>query len=169
MSTPQLDWKLLKRVEAFLYSEARLLEDNLFDEWLTYFSEDVQYRMPARQNVDTPIDDANPLASFALFDDDKESLKLRVLRIKTGQAHADVPLSVTQRFITNVTAQSLNGSKIKAHSNFMIYQERRGQHAVTFYGRREDLLNARGDRLEIERRKIDLAQTILPTTISIFF
>jgi 3-phenylpropionate/cinnamic acid dioxygenase small subunit len=169
MTGNALPWELLKRVETFLYAEARLLEDNNFDEWLTYFSDDVRYWMPVRQNVDPPINQDSSFESFALFDDDKESLRLRVLRIKTGQAHAEVPLSVTQRYITNVMAIPLGTSRLRVHSNFLVYQERRGQHAVTFYGRREDILGHDVHAFEIQKRTIDLAQTILPTTISIFF
>jgi 3-phenylpropionate/cinnamic acid dioxygenase small subunit len=125
--------------------------------------------MPVRQNIDEPINQEDPFQSFALFDDDKDSLKLRVLRIKTGQAHAEVPLSVTQRYITNVFARSLGAEKLQVHSNFMVYQERRGQHAVTFYGRREDTFTEESGTFKVQKRKIELAQVILPTTISIFF
>ena len=109
---------------------------------------------------------------FALYDEDKKSLKLRVLRIQTGNAHAEVPLSVTQRYVTNVIAKSSSNASdelLDVLSNFMVYQERRGQHATTFYGRREDTILQKGGSFRIMRRKIDLAQTILPTTISIFF
>ena len=167
--TDPLSWEMLKRIENFLYAEAHLLENNNFDEWLTYFTEDVRYWMPVRQNIDQPINQEDPFESFALFDDDKESLKLRVLRINTGQAHAEVPPSVTQRYITNVFAKSLGSEKLQVHSNFMVYQERRGQHAVTFYGRREDTFIDENRTFKIQKRKIELAQVILPTTISVFF
>lgn len=162
-------WDVLKQVEAFLYAEARLLEDNRFDEWLDCFSADIHYWMPVRQNMDVAENDGSPLGSFALYDDDKQSLTLRILRIKTGQAHAEVPLSVTQRLITNVAAEPATENDLRVFSNFMVYQERRGQHGVTFYGRREDILSHDNKSLKIKKRKITLAQVILPTTISIFF
>src|SRR5215469_15728738 len=164
MKRRTVPWDVLKQVEAFLYAEARLLEDNRFDEWLLCLSDDIHYWMPVRQNIDAMAGDESPFGSFALYDDDKQSLELRVLRIKTGQAHAEVPLSVTQRLITNVTAEPATENALRVFSNFIVYQERRGQHGVTFYGRREDVLSHEKSALEIKKRKITLAQTILPTT-----
>ena len=169
MTQRAIPWDVLKQVEAFVYAEARLLEDNRFDEWLACLSDDIHYWMPVRQNIDTAAGDESPLGSFALYDDDKQSLELRVLRIKTGQAHAEIPLSVTQRLITNVTAGPATENALHVFSHFMVYQERRGQHGVTFYGRRDDILSHEKSVLRIKKRKITLAQTILPTTISIFF
>jgi 3-phenylpropionate/cinnamic acid dioxygenase small subunit len=169
MKQKRISSELMKQIETFLYAEARLLEDNCFDEWLASFSEDVRYWMPVRQNIDASASDESRLDTFALFDDDKQSLELRVLRIKTGEAHAEVPPSVTQRFITNIMAQPATANRFKVYSNFMVYQERRGLHGIAFYGRREDALSCEEGGFKITKRKIELAQTILPTTISIFF
>jgi 3-phenylpropionate/cinnamic acid dioxygenase small subunit len=169
MDHPERYMDAIRVIEAFLYREARLLEDNQFDDWLACFSDEVQYSMPVRQNVESSGSSNQSFDTFALYDDDKESLRLRVLRIQTGEAHAEVPPSVTQRFITNIWAEPESASTFNVHSNFMVYQERRGLHGVTFYGRRTDLMSRDDDHLRIERRKIELAQTILPSTISIFF
>lgn len=167
---------LHREVESFLYAEARLLEQNRFDEWLTCIADGVRYWMPVRESV-APDSGGTGRATtdaadiFALFDDDRMSLQLRVLRIQTGTAHAEVPASVTQRLITNVMVQppgEVDG-QIEVHSNFMVYQERRGLHGVTFFGRREDVLQRREGKLRIASRKIELAQAVLPATISIFF
>ena len=156
-------------VEAFLFEEARLLEDNRFDDWLECFAEDVRYWMPVRESIEAHIGTPGSTDAFALFDDDKKSLKLRILRIQTGIAHAEVPLSVTQRLITNVTVvSSAAEGELDVNSSFMVYQERRGRHRTTFFGRRTDLLRRSGDRFTIARRKIELAHAILPSTISIF-
>lgn len=170
MKQSAVPWNVMKQVEAFLYAEARLLEDNCLDEWLACLSDQIHYWMPVRQNICSAADEEeSPLGSFALYDDDKQSLELRVLRMKTGLAHAEVPPSVTQRFITNVAVEPAAEDELRVLSNFMVYQERRGQHGVTFYGRRDDILSQERNVMTIKRRKITLAQTILPTTISIFF
>ena len=48
--------ELLRRIEDFLYAEARALEDNRFDDWLECFSDDVRYWMPIRENVDKTLE-----------------------------------------------------------------------------------------------------------------
>src|SRR4051812_6838967 len=76
---------LEREIEAFLYIEARMLEDNRFDDWLGCFTNDVHYWMPVRQSPDPGSGSAAARDAFSLFDDDKKSLELRVLRIKSGE------------------------------------------------------------------------------------
>src|SRR5262245_28858028 len=162
--------ELFRDVERFLYLEARMLEDNRFDDWLNCFADDVRYWMPIQESTDESSRSAGEPDTFALFDDDKKSLELRVLRIKTGEAHAEVPPSTTQRLITNITVDRDGPEEsLRVRSNFMVYQERRGQHGVTFFGKRDDVLRQVGGAFKISQRRIDLAQKVLPTTISIFF
>jgi len=157
-------------VESFLYAEARLLEQNRFDEWLELFTDDVRYVMPVREHVEAGAGGTAMPDTFALYDDDKRSLRLRATRIQTGIAHAEAPNTVTQRLVTNVMiAPEAKDGDLPTSSNFMVYQERRGRHGSTFFGRREDMLRRVDGKLKIAARKIELAQTILPTTISIFF
>jgi len=165
---PAISTELFREVEAFLYAEARTLEQNRFDDWLNCFADEVRYWMPVRENVDL-ASGVRASDSFALYDDDKKSLQLRVLRIQTGEAHAEVPLSTTLRMISNIIVSEAGDGALQVGSNFMVYQERRGLHGVTFYGHRNDILRRVGGELKITQRKIELAQTILPTTISIFF
>src|SRR5262249_21903072 len=151
---------LQRDIEAFLYAEARMLEDNRFDDWLGCFTTDIHYWMPIRQSTGPEIESATSRDAFCLFDDDRKSLELRVLRIKTGDAHAELPPSVTCRLITNIFAEpSVAADEAwTVYSNFMIYQERRNQHGVSFYGRRQDQLRLVDRKLKIAKRRIDLAQ-----------
>ena len=164
--SPELQFE----IESFLYAEARLLEQNRLTEWLGLFAEQFRYWMPVREYVEGADGQSTGADTFALFDDDRQSLALRVARLETGVAHAEVPKSVTQRLVTNVViAPDARTTEIRVSSNFMVYQERRGRHAHTFFGRRDDVLKREYGKLKIGARKIELAQTILPTTISIFF
>ena len=157
-------------VEAFLYAEARLLERNRFDDWLELLTDDIRYWMPVREDVEVSEDGSGISDTFALYDDDKRSLDLRAMRIKTGLAHAEVPPSVTQRMVTNVVVSPTDKpDEIHVQSSYMVFQARRGRHDTTFYGRREDVLRYVDGSLKIASRKIDPAQSILPMTISIFF
>jgi len=170
MRNDTISTELLREVEAFLYREARMLEDNRFDDWLKCFTDDVRYLMPIQESTDGSSGSGTESDTFALFDEDKKSLELRVLRIKTGAAHAEVPPSTTQRLITNVTVEpAVVDDSLRVHSNFLVYQERRGQHGVTFFGKRDDVFKQIQGDFKIAERRVDLAQKILPTTISIFF
>lgn len=160
-----------REIEQLLFHEARLLEAGELAKWLELFTSDVRYVLPVRQSSQPRDEGATDRkrSSFALYDDDHASLTL-VGRIATGKAHAEVPHSVTQRLITNVTARcgEADGCYV-VQSSFLVYQERRGRYGATFVGNRVDRLRREAGRLKIADRRIDLAQTILPTTISIFF
>jgi 3-phenylpropionate/cinnamic acid dioxygenase small subunit len=162
--------ELFREIEALLFAEARVLEQNRFDEWLAFLSDDIRYWMPVQESVDFAGQRTDTADSFALYDDDKKSLELRVLRIQTGEAHAEVPPSNTLRLVSNIIVEAASADDIyNVRSSFIVYQERRGQHGVNFYGRRQDVLRRVQGELKIASRKIELAQAILPTTISIFF
>jgi 3-phenylpropionate/cinnamic acid dioxygenase small subunit len=163
--------ELQVEIEQFLHHEARLLDESRFREWLALFTDDVVYRMPVRRAVGPgPQGAAETQSVFCLFDDDKTSLEMRTMRLETGLAHSEIPQSVTQRLTTNVmVSQAHQGSELEVFSSFLVYQERLGRHGTTFIGRRNDRLRASDAGWKIARRDIELAQTILPSTISIFF
>jgi 3-phenylpropionate/cinnamic acid dioxygenase small subunit len=165
--------ELFFEVQTFLIREASLLDEGRFDEWLDLLTDDSRYIMPVRRTVESrptaPIETGDE-AVFSLFDDDKPSLTTRIRRIETGLAHAEVPLSTVQRLISNIRLEpGTNSSELVAHSSFFIYQERRGRNATTFIGKRRDRLRRENGMWKIAHRYIQLAQAILPATISILF
>lgn len=170
MTRSAVSSELFREIEAFLYDEARMLDENRFDDWLACLADDIRYWMPVQESVNFPAPKAPTLDGFAIYDDDKKSLALRVLRIQTGEAHAEVPLSSTLRLVSNIVVEpGTSGETYSVRSNFIVYQERRGQHGVNFYGRRSDAIRRVQQDLKIASRKIELTQAILPATISIFF
>jgi 3-phenylpropionate/cinnamic acid dioxygenase small subunit len=159
-------------IEQFLAYEARLLDEHKFDEWLALLADDIKYLMPINESLQQPPDASSkvPEGSFALFDDDKDSLTLRAGRMQSKVAPTEVPAALLQRLITNIQAFSSDApNQYQVRSNFLVYQERRGRHASTFIGRRDDLLRHTDGAFKITRREIHLAQTLLPATISLFF
>lgn len=166
--TPELQLE----VQSFLFREAILLEETRLREWLALLTDDVRYTLPVRHTVQpkSPAGRNEPEEVFSLFNDDKASLVMRVQRIETGLAHAEVPPSVTQRLITNVLVEwDGDATGVVAHSRFTVHQVRGGRHGFTFYGKRRDRLRREGETLRLAERRIELAHTILPTTVSIFF
>jgi len=157
-------------VQNFLFHEAMLLEELRFREWLALLTDDVRYVMPVRRLVEPKPGAATSISEeiFPLFDDDKSSLVMRVQRLETGVAHAEVPPSVTQRLITNILIEpGASEADLIAHSRFAVHQLRRHS-AFTFYGKRRDQLRRESGALKLAQRCIELAELVLPTAISIF-
>ncbi len=162
---------LREEIETFLYEEARLLDQWRLHEWLDLFTDDVRYWMPNRETLPVAEKTVEPNdMAFGLYDEDKAALFLRIRRLDTGLAHVEEPRSVTRHMISNVLVRDgERDGEVVADSNFVVYQQRHGQHESHFVGCREDILRQVDGKWKIASRKIFLDQSILPRTLSIFF
>jgi ethylbenzene dioxygenase subunit beta len=105
--------------EAFLYREARLIDERQFDDWLTLFTDDATYWLPIDEN-------AGPQAHLSLIYDDAHRLKERVYRLTRTEFPAQSPPSHTVHFISNVEVVPRRGSDVVVHSNQIIFELRTG-------------------------------------------
>ena len=107
--------------EAFLYREARLLDERRFDEWLKLFADDGLYW--------APVDDAatDPYDKVSLIHDDALRREERVFRITRTKAHTQDPPSRTQHFVSNVEVENgaANG-EMRVYSSQIVYEVRAG-------------------------------------------
>lgn len=156
-------------IQRFLAHEAKLLDDNALEQWLDLLAEDIHYVMPVRETIPKGPDRPSSEASFALFDDDKSSIRLRTRRILSNVAPTESPPPLTQRLITNILIDpSDKADEYNARSNFLVHIERRGRHVSMFIGSREDVLRRTPEGWKIASRRVLLVQSVLPMTISIF-
>ena len=165
---------LRHEVEEFLYDEAELLDERRFREWLELFTDDARYWMPVRGNrLQVPGEVAGELSGRDgnfYFDDTKAALRIRVERLYTGAAWAEIPPSRTRHLISNVRIKRESGSEIEVHSNFLVYRTRLEHDRDLFVGTRADLLRRVNGRWKIAARTIVLDQAILDAkNISVFF
>ena len=168
-----MDSELRHRVEDFLYFEAELLDERRLREWLALFTDDLHYWMPVRFNplerregLDAEI--SKPGESY-YFDDNKETLALRIERLYSKTAWAEMPPSRTRHLISNIRIKQDDGSEIEVHSNFMVYRTRMEKDEDIFVGTRRDILRRVDGDLRIARRRILLDQAVLRAkNISVF-
>ncbi len=80
----------LEQVRQFLYYEARLLDDRQWDEWLSCYSPQVVYWMPAWGDDDQLTRDPQKEISLIYYPN-REGLEDRVYRIKTERSGASTP------------------------------------------------------------------------------
>lgn len=160
---------LQQEIEQFLYTEAALLDEGKYHEWLDLLTDDIEYRLPIRESVQG-AQGLSVEAELVFLDEDKPSLAMRVKRLDTGLAFVEMPQSLTQRMVSNVQVQNgQQGGELDVRSNFILFQVRHDRHEGSFVGRREDRLRRVDGRWKIASRKILLAQAILPRGISTFF
>lgn len=162
--TQILDALLLKaEVENFFSTEAELLDERRFDEWLELIHEDVRYWMPIARNVsfDRPEIEYTGHSEANWFDEGKDILRKRVLQIQGGDHWAEEPRSRTTHMVTNVRVESTNGMDITAKSRFIVYACRLEHDVDLFAGKRIDVLRREGGMLKVLRRTIYLDQSVL--------
>lgn len=116
-----------REIEAFLYREAQLADENRYDEWASLWTEDAIYWLPANG------DDYDPHQHVSIIYDDRARLQDRVDRLKSGAAWAQEPRSRMRRLISNIQTEppAPNGD-IGVASNFVLGELRRGQQTVYF-------------------------------------
>ncbi|HYT53589.1 MAG TPA: aromatic-ring-hydroxylating dioxygenase subunit beta [Verrucomicrobiae bacterium] len=168
-----MDNELRHRIEDFLYLEAELLDDRKLREWLDLLTDDVRYWMPIRYNpLDRPDEVSEELAKPGegyYFDDDKKSLRIRVERVYSKNAWAEMPPSRTRHLISNVRIKNDTGSEIEVDSNFLVYRTRMETDQDIFVGMRRDMLRRVNDSFKIAKRTIILDQAVLSAkNISVF-
>jgi p-cumate 2,3-dioxygenase beta subunit len=113
---------LEREVEDFIVQEAAILDEWRLDDWLTLFTEDARYMVPA-----TDMPNADPKETLAIINDDMARLRGRVERLKSRHAHREFPWSRTRRFITNVRIREIINEEILVNASFLVYRIRGGQ------------------------------------------
>jgi len=175
-----LAWYELKQeVEEFLYTEADMLDDRRFEEWLGLLAEDIVYFMPIRRNVKfgqhAERENTKLGAGISWFDEDKWTLTKRVEQILTGVHYAEEPLSRVCHMVSNVQLLEVSPTPedardVTVQSRFLVYQNRVEYETYFFVGKRTDVLRRGPDGWKIARREITLDQNVLlAKNLTVFF
>lgn len=167
-----VDDATLRRVERFLAREARLLDEERFDQWYELLADDLFYWLPLRENR-FRRDSRAPIApdNMALFDDSKADIAMRIGRIQSNMAWSEDPPTRHVYAVSNIEAfTTAIPGEIEVHSVFTQYRNRSEHDVATLHGRRSDLLRAVGDSFLLVRRLILLPQSVLLTkNLTAFF
>lgn len=136
-----------RQVENFIYREARLMDDNAYDEWLSLWAAEALYWVPVG------ADELDPSQQISIIYDDRNRLESRIARLKSGYAHSQDPKSRMRRVVSNIEIEESSGGEIVAHSNFVLGEVRRGKQDV-FIGRTIHKLRPEGDSFRILSKKV---------------
>jgi 3-phenylpropionate/cinnamic acid dioxygenase small subunit len=177
--TSAAHWLLQQEIADFLYSEAELLDERRFKEWLDLLADDLSYFMPVRRNVKFGQQDAHentvPGQGISWFDEDKWTLTKRVEQILTGVHFAEEPLSRVTHMVSNVRLlealpDTETAEEVTVGSRFLVYQNRQEYETYFFVGKRTDALRRSGDSWKIAKRTIVLDQNVLlAKNLTVFF
>ena len=157
-------------IEDVFSTEADMLDERRFEEWLDYLADDIVYFVPMRRNVavdgHAERENTREGRDISWFEDDKWTLTKRVEQIATGVHWAEEPLSRTTHLVTNVQLQSATPSvseatMVTARCRFIVYQNRAEYEEYLFVGKRTDTLRRTDNGWQLCRREVSLDQNVL--------
>lgn len=151
----------VRRVEEFLFHEARLLDDREFEAWMALFRSDGVYWIPA-----TP-GQTDPVGEVSIAYEDRQLIDVRVRRLRHPDNFADQPQARTSRLIGNIVLVVGDGGldggdgEIVAYSNFALTEIQDDQQR-RFAGSYVHRLVADGQNFSIREKRVNLLNCDAP-------
>lgn len=136
-------------VEAFLYQEARLMDESRYQQWLELFTADAVYWIPSNH------DDLDPRKHVSIVYAERPQIEAQVARLATGNAHTQVPPSRMRRIVSNVEVEEATDGETHARSVFDLTEVRAGRQR-TIAGRCVYRLRREGEGFRIAFKKVEL-------------
>ena len=102
---------------AFLYREARHLDDREWEPWLALYAPEAEYWMPAWDDDDRLTEDPHSEISLIYYPN-RNGLEDRVFRIQTERSSASMPEPRTSHMLSNVEVLDERGDQVDVRYNF---------------------------------------------------
>ena len=156
----------LDQITAFLYREARLLDDRQWDEWLECYSPTATYWMPAWDDDDQLVEDPQAHISLIYYPN-RQGLEDRVFRIKTERSGASTPEPRTGHNITNVEVVADRGGEVDVRFNWHTLSHRYNETSA-FFGTSFYTIDVSGSAPQITAKKVILKNDYIHQVIDIY-
>ncbi len=152
---------------AFIYREARFLDDRNWDEWLELYAPEAEYWMPSWDDNDELTDDPQTQISLIYYPN-RNGLEDRVFRIKTERSSASMPEPRTNHMVSNIEVLSEQGDSVDIRYNFHTLSHRYKE-TNHFFGTCFLTIRAHADvGFRITRKKIILKDDYISQVIDIY-
>jgi benzoate/toluate 1,2-dioxygenase beta subunit len=135
-------------IAAFLYLEARLIDEHRYQEWLALWeAADTLYWVPCND------EDIDPRRQVSIIYDDRNRLTERVERLLSGSVLAQQPVPRMRRVVSNIEIEQAAGDEVTVASNFILATARAGRQEL-WAGRTVHRLRKHGDAYKIAAKKV---------------
>lgn len=139
---------LLEAVQAFLFHENRLLDENRYEEWVDLFADDGIYWIPSNEF------DIDPKTHVCVVYADKARLREVVVRAQSGTFWAQEPPSRTSRLVGNICIEE-RLPDCRVRSKVLVAELRRGRQRQ-FAGTCRYRLQRSNGQWKIREKRIEL-------------
>jgi 3-phenylpropionate/cinnamic acid dioxygenase small subunit len=153
---------------AFLYREALLLDRGDFETWLTLYTADCLFWMPAWRDDGSQTDDPERELSLIYYRG-RRNLEDRIQRIRAGFSVASAVMPRVAHMIGNVLAEPVDETRVRLDSSFIVnvHDVRTGR-AHAYFGRYEHELRREEGGWKISRKVIRLMNDVVPTMLDVY-
>lgn len=130
---PSVDADTRVSCQAFLFREARLLDNEQFEAWLGLYTSRCLYWIPS------VVGGGDPRQEVSIVFDDRRRLEDRVFWLQCGYAYSQTPRSRTSRTLGNIEVfQGATSDTVRVRSNFVVHEFRQGKQRslAGWYGHR---------------------------------
>jgi 3-phenylpropionate/cinnamic acid dioxygenase small subunit len=157
-----IDHETFLIAQNFLAREAKLLDERRFEEWYATLDDELSYTVPIRQAKLAYADEHQ--AGAYRISDDKGLIRVRIDRLLSGHAWAEVPPSRTLRVVGSVIAERLAEDRIAVESAMILYRQRGHDNLGDVVPvRRADELRLTADGPRLLKRTSFIAEVVLST------
>jgi benzoate/toluate 1,2-dioxygenase subunit beta len=158
----------IEQVRAFLYREARHLDDRQWDDWLTCYAPDAVFWMPAWDDDGELTRDPEREISLIYYGN-KGGLEDRVFRIKTERSSASTPEPRTSHNIANVEIVS-NDADARCCTVRFNWQTLSYRYKTTdvYFGASEYVLDTSGETPVIKHKLVTLKNDYIHHVIDVY-
>jgi 3-phenylpropionate/cinnamic acid dioxygenase small subunit len=137
----------ISAIRAFLFHEARLMDEGRYSEWLGLWTEEALYWVPCNH------DDIDPRSHVSIIYDDRERLEQRVERLLSGSVLAVEPKPRMRRMVSNIELIQTDDHAVAVEANFIVGVARSSTHQF-WIGRAQYRLTETGDGYKMSRKKV---------------
>ncbi|MCW5770935.1 MAG: aromatic-ring-hydroxylating dioxygenase subunit beta [Rhodospirillaceae bacterium] len=109
----------VRHVEQFLFREARLLDQERYEEWLALYDDECEYWVPSAP------EQTDRLGHVSLFYEDRVLMETRVARLRSSKAHSLVNRPRCCRLVSNVSVEPAEEGGVVVTSAFHLLEFRR--------------------------------------------
>lgn len=166
-AVPQARELTIEEIKAFLYAEARCLDDRDWDGWLAHYAPNATFHMPAWDDDDLLTEDPQSEISLIYYGS-KQGLEDRVFRIRTERSSAtSLPEPRTSHNISNVEILEQQGSIVKLRFNWFSLSFRY-KTTDSYFGTSFYTLDVSGERPLITAKKVVLKNDYIHHVVDIY-
>ncbi len=156
----------IEQAQAFLYTEARYLDEKDWDSWLALYAAEAEFWMPAWSEDDQITTDPQTQISLIYYAN-RGGLEDRIFRIRTERSSATMPEPRTSHNISNVEIIAQSGDEVKLRFNWFTLSHRY-KATDTYFGTSFYTLDTAGAAPVIKAKKVVLKNDYIRHVIDIY-